>query len=237
MEYRNLEKAMEIFSCLLMGDEVSKTHNVDLYEAFSTNAQVADILELMLKKSNLRLYEYNYALYMTSGENNRVFGFTNEELKKLIGLRLNRELFLAYFIIFQVVTMFYNDSGSASGTAYVRAEYVIEKVSGALAQIMPKLELVSGNKNEESSFETISLLWADMPMMTANDDMATLKAARGTKIGFVKLVFNFLQEQDLFTETGGRYYARDRFRALVENYYEDGRSRLYEIAVKGGQTE
>ena len=40
------------------------------------------MLDLLLKKANLRLYEYNYALYLSSGENNRVFGFTNDELKK-----------------------------------------------------------------------------------------------------------------------------------------------------------
>ena len=68
-------------------------------------------------------------------------------------------------------------------------------------------------------------------MTTNNEDMSTLKAARGTKVGFVKLVFNFLMDQDLFSEMGGRYYAKDRFRALVENYYEESRGRLYEIAA------
>ena len=34
------------------------------------------------------------------------FGYTNDELKKAIGLRLNRELFLAYLIIYDVMTLF-----------------------------------------------------------------------------------------------------------------------------------
>ena len=232
MEHKNLEKAVDIFSLLLAGEEVSKKHHVELYEAYVSNAQVADGLDVLLKKSNLRLYEYNYALYLTSGEGNRVFGFTNDELKKIIGLRLNRELFLAYFIIFEVVTLFYRDSGNYSQREYVRAEDVIEKVSGALHEMMPKLEVLVKNDTEETSFRTISLLWEDMPMTTANEDMASLKAARGTKVGMVKLVFNFLIDQNLFTEMGGRYYARDRFKALVENYYEDSRGRLYEIAAK-----
>ena len=223
MEHKNLEKTVEIFSLLLAGEEVSKKHHVELYEAYVSNAQVADGLDVLLKKSNLRLYEYNYALYLTSGEGNRVFGFTNDELKKIIGLRLNRELFLAYFIIFEVVTLFYRDSGNYSQREYVRAEDVIEKVSGALHEMMPKLEVLVKNDTEETSFRTISLLWEDMPMTTANEDMASLKAARGTKVGMVKLVFNFLIDQNLFTEMGGRYYARDRFKALVENYYEDSR--------------
>lgn len=237
MENKNLDKAMDIFSRLLMGEEVSKNENVDLYEAFSSNAEVADILDTVLKKANLRLYEYNYSLYLSSGEKNRVFGFTNDELKKMIGLRLNKELLLAYFIIFETVTLFYRDSGTFSHTEYVRAENVIEKVSAALRGIMPQLTTLAKNEAEDNSFRTIALLWEDMPMTTNNEDTSTLKAARGTKVGFVKLVFNFLVDQRLFYETGGRYYARDRFKALVENYYEDARGRLYEITEQLGGGE
>lgn len=242
MEHKNLDKAMEIFSMLLAGEEISKVCHVDLYEAYSANASVADIVDVLLKKANLKLYEYNYALYLSSGENNRVFGFNNDELKKLIGLRLNKELFLAYFIIFQTVTLFYEDTGSYSQREYIRTEEIIEKTSAALSQIVPQLEALVKNETEEKSFRTIALLWEDMPMTTNNEDMSTLKAARGTKVGFVKLVFNFLMDQDLFTEMGGRYYAKDRFRALVENYYEESRGRLYEIAAasfesKAGSTD
>lgn len=234
MENKNLEKAMDIFSRLLIGEDISKTENVDLYEAFASNAEVADILDAVLKKANLRLYEYNYSLYLSSGEKNRVFGFTNDELKKMIGLRLNKELFLAYFVIFETVTLFYRDSGTFSHTEYVRTEDVIEKTTAALRGILPKLEVLAKNETEDHSFRTIALLWEDMPMTTNNEDMSTLKAARGTKVGFVKLVFNFLVDQRLFYESGGRYYARDRFKALVENYYEDARGRLYEMTEEAG---
>ena len=231
MEYKNLDKAMEIFSLLLTGAEISKNVHVDLYEAWSSNASVADIVDTLLKKANLRLYEYNDALYLSSGENNRVFGFTNDELKRLIGLRLNKELFLAYFIIFGTVTLIYQESGSCSRREYVRAEDVIEKTGAALAGIVPRLEAIAAGEAEDKSFRTVAALWEDMPMTTANEDMSTLKAARGSKLGFVKLVFNFLMDQDLFSELGGRYYAKDRFKALVENYYEEQRGRLYEIAA------
>ena len=55
-------------------------------------------------------------LYVTAGDENRVFGYTNDELKKAIGLRLNRELFLAYLIIYDVMTLFY-ETTSGGGSA------------------------------------------------------------------------------------------------------------------------
>lgn len=99
MDHRNLDKAMEIFACLITGETVGRENHRDLYEAYSSQAEVYDILDAVLKKSNLRLYEYHNTLYVTAGDENRVFGYTNDELKKAIGLRLNRELFLAYLII------------------------------------------------------------------------------------------------------------------------------------------
>lgn len=92
------------------------------------------------------------------------------------------------------------------------------------------------NDVEENSFQTLGALWEDMPLIPSNEDMASLKAARGSKTGFVKLVFNFLISQDLFLESKGRYYIRPRFRALAENYYEENRGRLYTI-VTGGEKD
>jgi hypothetical protein len=48
-------------------------------------------------------------------------------------------------------------------------------------------------------------------------------------VGFVKMVFNFCVMQDLMIENEGRYYATDRFRALVENYFDDYHGRLAEL--------
>ena len=84
MENRNLEKAVEIYTKLIMGEAVSSENNTDLYEAYESIAGVYDLVHMLLKKSNLKLYEYKQALYVTAGEHNRVFGYTNDDLKKAI---------------------------------------------------------------------------------------------------------------------------------------------------------
>ena len=45
----------------------------------------------------------------------------------------------------------------------------------------------------------------------------------------VKLVFNFLTEEGLMLESEGRYYPKDKFKALIENYFDHYKGRLYEI--------
>ena len=236
MNNANLDKAMEIFALLIVGEEVSRAQHVDLYEEYQNNSEVYDILTSVLKKSNLSLYEFGDSLYVTAGEGNRIFGFTNDELKRAIGLRLNRELYLAYFIIYNTILLFYQDSGSFSYIDYVRSEDVIAQTESSMKQALNALRGNALNAVEENSFQTLAALWEDMPLIPANEDMMSLKAARGSKTGFVKLVFNFLIAQDLFFESQGRYYVKPRFRALAENYYEENRGRLYTI-VTGGEKD
>ena len=233
MDNTNLDKAMEIFTLLIVGEEISSAQHVDLYEDYRNNSEVYDILTSVLKKSNLSLYEFGNSLYVTAGDGNRIFGFTNDELKRAIGLRLNKELYLAYFIIYNTILLFYQDSGSFSYVDYVRSEDVIAQTDSSLKQAMKALHDKALNDVVENSFQTLAALWEDMPLVPVNEDMASLKAARGSKTGFVKLVFNFLISQDLFFESQGRYYIKPRFRALAENYYEDNRGRLYSIVTGG----
>ena len=96
MDSRNLDKAIEIYARLIQGETIAKAsrENSALYEDYYGNAEVYEIVGNLLKKLNLSIYEYNEALYITPGEGNRVFGYTNDDMKRILGLRLNKELFL-----------------------------------------------------------------------------------------------------------------------------------------------
>ena len=94
MEIRNLDRALDIVSKLINGENVGENgDNEALYQEYSTNAQVYDIVMMTLKKMNLDIYEYKNSLYVSAGQNNPVFGYTNEELRKELGVKLNRELY------------------------------------------------------------------------------------------------------------------------------------------------
>ena len=46
------------------------------------------------------------------------------------------------------------------------------------------------------------------------------------------MVFNFLVKQELLIESGDRYYPTDRFRALIENYFDDYSGRLAQLLTE-----
>ena len=141
MEQRNLEKALDVYAALITGQEISRSNpdTRDLYEEFYANAAVYDIVTKMMKKLNLNLYEYQDAVYLTAGEGNRVFGYTNDDMKRLLGLRLNRELYMVYFIMYNFLLLFYQDSASYQVKEYVRLEDILEQVTTYLASITKDL--------------------------------------------------------------------------------------------------
>lgn len=239
MDEKSFNLAMEVYKALLIGEEISLEtgKNADLYEAYTGNAQVNDMVDRMLKTLNLKLYDYNYSLFVTAGDHNRIFGYSNEELKRILGLRLNKELYLCYYIIFNIMTHFYSDSATYTYAEYIRIDEVIDAVSHSLSNTIQSLALVVKNELEETSFETLALTWDEL-LIVSSEDTQGIRAGRGSKSGYVKLVFNFLIAQNLFVEAQERYYPTNRFHAVVKNYFEEERGRLYEIqqtlSEKGG---
>jgi hypothetical protein len=233
MDERNLEQAMDIVAKLLDGEEIgrSPSRNIALYEEYSSNAEVYDLVQAMVKRMNLRLYEYQYGLYLTAGENNQTFGFTNEELKRILGVRLNKEMYLCYFILYQTVLFFYRDSAAPNLNEYIRLEDVIRSVDRSLNPILEDLEVVVEGETQEESFRALSLLWSELPLVTG-EESSGVRAAKNSKSGYVKLTFNFLVSQKLLLEEKERYYPKDRLRALIENYFEEYQGRLYELLQK-----
>lgn len=187
-----------------------------------------DIVHMSLKKFNLNIYEYNNSLYVSAGDNNKVFGYTNEELRNKLGLRVNRELYLVYFIIYNIITEFYTDSASTTYAEFVRVEDIVKNVDSSVSAIIDKKLGMIIDDVEENSFKQIALSWDALPVITVADT-ADVRAAKNSKTGFVKIALNFCVSQELLMEAQNRFYPTDRFKALIENYFDGYKGRMAEL--------
>lgn len=228
MEMKNLEKAMDIYAKLITGEEIKRSGaNGSLYDDYYGNAEIYEIVGMMLKKLNLNIYEYKESLFLSAGEGNRIFGYTNEELKKNMGLRYNRELYLCYFIMYEILLSFYSDSASYQFKEYIKIEDVIAEVTKALSVFTKDIAIYDINEENQESFQAVALLWDELPVSTG-ENQDEIKASRASKASFVKLTFNFLVNENLFLEVSKRYYPTERFQAIVEHYFEEYRGQIYE---------
>lgn len=234
MESRNIEKALEISAKLAAGETVSEQGtNAALYQEYSTNPEVYDMVLLSLKKMELSVYEYNNSLFAAPKAHGNLFGYSNEALRRELGLRTNGELYLAYFIIYNIIMEFYTDTISATYAEFVRVEDIVRKVDDTTAGIVDKKNGFVLSEIEENSFRSLALSWDSLPAATV--ELSELRAAKNSKSGFVKLVCNFLVSQQLLSDNQERYYPTDRFRAVVENYFDESRGRIMELLDQSGE--
>lgn len=230
MEEKSLNKALDIYSTLITGQDISRSNpdTRDMYEEYYSNQAVFDITNKLMKKLNLNIYEYEDAIYITAGDGNRIFGYTNDDMKRILGLRVNKELYMVYFIMYNALLSFYQDSASYQVKEYVKLEDILEQVTSYLSSITADLSVYSMDDVAADSFKTIALLWDELPAVTS-DDKDKNRASRASRIGYVKLTFNFLIAQKLFVEVEDRYYPTNRFKAIAENYFEDYKGRIYKV--------
>lgn len=227
---KSLDKALDIYAALITGQDISRSNpeTRELYEEFYSNPAVYDITTKLLKKLNLSVYEYEESIYITAGEGNRIFGYTNDDMKRQLGLRLNKELYMVYFIMYNTLLLFYQDSATYQVKEYVKLEDILNQVGDYLSSITQDISVYAMDEISEESFKSLALLWDELPTVTS-DDKDKNRASRASRTGYVKLALNFLISQKLFLEVEGRYYPTNRFKAVVENYFEEYRGKIYKV--------
>ena len=145
-----------------------------------------------------------------------------------MNLRYNKELYLCYFIMYEILLSFYSDSASYQFKEYIRLEDVCDEITKALSVYTKDIAVYDTDNEQEQSFRTIALLWDELPA-SSNENQEEIRASRASKISFVKMTFNFLVGEKLFVEVNKRYYPTDRFKAIVEHYFEEYRGQIYDI--------
>lgn len=225
---KNIERALDIYSVLATGKSISAKdkETEELYNIFYSESEIYDLVVGMLKRLNLKLYEYNEAIFVTAGSGNRVFGYTNDDLKKMLGLRLNKELYLVYIISYELLLQFYKTSDTYQVKDYIRVDELIEKIGNELGRISKGSYVVS-DEEEGESLKSVAYLWDGLPPMISEDKDRN-KASRGSRLGFVKLTLNLLVSEGIVTVIDDRIYPTDRFHAIAENYFEDNGSAIYD---------
>lgn len=215
-----LGQALDIFKAMLSGEEVSKNKNKDLYDKYIYHTDVEETLLFIAGHLDMGLYRYNEKLYICPSVENTIFGYTNEELKRKIPRILrNDELYLCYFVIMIVITMFYKESAMDTPISYIKFGDLIEAVTGKFEALIDIEDLEKVSEEIAFNFAEIAKVWQRLP--DARQDLAI--GGKNDKISFVRNVCNFLRDENLIMidEDRNVLFPTDRFKAIIYNYFED----------------
>lgn len=223
MDGEKIRKASEIFNTLLQKKQVTEKDDQILFNYYVYDDDIQIALDNILEGLGFYLYNYRNGLYLSVKKDNKVFGFSNEELKSLLGLKLNNQLYLCYFIMYTVILSFYHESSTNTQVDYIKNYSLMEKVTEKLkAYAVDKSEL---EEDKEDGFYYMNKIWNtyDDVSVNATEDDAHDKTGTNTKIALVNRVLKFMTEQGLLRKSieEKTFEPTLRLRAIIANYYDD----------------
>lgn len=216
-----LDMALDIVQALLENKEISKTENQLFYQNYVNNAEVGNLTDKIAEKMGFSIYRLDNKLNLCVMIDNKIFGYTNDELKKKVKmLNKNEDIYLMYFIILTIITCFYKESGLNSPRSYLGLDELIDTIKVKFESLV-KEDIDQVSKEKQYNFKDIKKVWERLP--DGRED--TVSAAKNDKISFVKLVLNFLQEEKLifFEEERQIISITTRFKAIVYFYFENSK--------------
>ncbi len=234
----NMDIALDIINTLLQSKEISKTENPFLYQNYVNNTEVGNLTDKIAEKMGFNIYRLDNTLILCVMLDNKVFGYTNEELKrKMKILNKNEDIYLMYFIILTIITCFYKESGSNSPRSYLKLEELLETI-GIKFESLVKEDIEQVSKEKEYNFRDIKRVWERL----SDGREEIVSGGKNDKISFVKLVLRFMEEEKLifFEEERQIISITTRFKAIVYFYFEyskENKNKLLEYVYDLGGKE
>lgn len=222
MTYKEqLQSALRITNLLLQNKAISITSDYDLYTLYISDMTVQELVYTILESYGLTLIEYKKSLYVSPGIDNVLFGYKNEELRNMMNLETNKELYLCYFIMYTVMTIFYKESSFATYKDYITSTEIVDRVTATLEAFT--VEEVSAE--EEYTFSSLKAFWADLTQISLHQTEENLESLRRTnsQFFFVTRSLHFLTKQNLLikNEKERHYTPTEKFQALIANYFDN----------------
>ena len=233
----SLNIALEIINTLLQNKEIKKSENTELYQQYVGNDEVESLCDMISEKMGFNIYRLDNTLNLCVMLDNKVFGYSNEDLKKKIKiLNKNEDIYLMYFIILTIITCFYRESGLNSPRSYLGLDELIETINIKF-QSLVKEDIEKISEENEYNFRDVKKVWERLP-----DAREDINSGKNDKISFVKLVLNFMQEENLifFDEERRIISITTRFKSIVYFYFEyskENKNRLLEYVYELGGNE
>ncbi len=219
-----LEYSLEIVYKLVAGEDVSEFKNKELFYKYA-NDEVEDCIDLICSKFSLSIFKTmdGKALVLTPGIENKAFGYNNEELRRKLWGN-NEKLYIAYFIIMVIITMFYKESAMDSSVPFIYIKDVIDEVDKKFNALIEREDLEEVSREYSYNFAALAKSWHKMMVKKDEEDLGNLGFK--DKISAVSTVCRFLNNEGLilieaYRGEGGGIVPTERFKSIIYNFFED----------------
>ncbi|ARU60051.1 hypothetical protein CBW65_02445 [Tumebacillus avium] len=220
----SVERAIQLFVLLLEKGETDEKDR-DLVFAYKEDPAAQEIVAQMIEKeAGIKILGVGDKLYVTPAIDNKVFGYTNEELRVKLGLRsdnvaMGLKLYVAYFIILATLAMFYNsDDLNTKVRQYVPIEELEQYVTEKLHMVGTGEYGDYLSQEYEFNFQQVAEYWHNMPAF--DETLTNQRMGRNSRVSYLLKVWSFLEEEGLAkVAMDSELHPTDKLDHMVRKYY------------------
>lgn len=221
-----IKESNEIIALLLTGEPISSTKHKEYHSLLNMDFTLKELVEFTLANFGMRLIKNNKdsgSFFITPGINNRIFGWKNEDIKKTLSLKTNKDMYVCYFIMYIIFISFFKETGNVVAKDFILASDIVDKVTTVLQSI--ELKSISDDKNMNESFQIIKETWENKKVIDTEQTTESItKGILGSsQYHFVNKALFFMVKEDLLikNEMELSYSTTERFKAIVSDFYNE----------------
>jgi len=238
-----IRKAYSLHQELMIKGKVSRRMNPDLFNTFYDTSVRALMHNVFLSEAKAEILSQGDVLYFVPEMDNDLFAYSNEYLRKKIGLGNNNQLCLAQFIFINVLGEFYGEQYHTINEprSFVKLEEIIKKVR----KCIEKFKEIDKNELHELSHDydlnLIGMIDAWESLTQETDDIKDIRRAPKRVRGFFINVLRFwVNESLVLVQDEEEIYLTEKMKGIAGNYYNQSdriskiKELLQENDEKGG---
>jgi hypothetical protein len=219
-----VKKAFLLYQEVMTKGELKRKDNPDTY-GYYFDLDIRDILErIFLHSSESKIFYVEDTLYFVPDLENETFSYSNEELRNLMGLNNNRELYLAQFIWMNLISEFYGDQFQQTNRtlSFIKVDEMIKKVKEYMDKFEEKSEEELTILSHEYQLDLAGLIdaWNNLEELTQKDK--NVKRYKNKRYSFFLRVLGFWEKEGLLQiKEEQEITLTKKIQSIIGSYYHN----------------
>ncbi|WP_347940329.1 DUF6063 family protein [Peribacillus simplex] len=226
-----LINAYRLHQNLMIKGELQKKKDVELYRLYS-DPEIREVLHrVFLPIDQAIIVKADETLYLVPEVQNDAFSYNNEELRHLVKLKDNKELYFAQFIWMNVISEFYGEQFLLTGEtrSFIKVDEILNKVKELMGNFdkLPEEDLNELSVQYELNIPGMLDVWHNLSEVT--DKVKDLSKSHKKDYGFFLKVLGFLEKENLIVvKEEEEIVMTEKMKSIVGHYYHQ-ETRINEI--------
>jgi len=233
-EEEAVKAAYLLHQTLMVQGSLSKKDYPELYRSYF-EPNIRDILHNVFQPiSQSKIIYVDETLYFVPDIDNEIFTYKNEELRVQMGLKDNKELYMAQFIWINVISEFYGDQFNQTNQTrtFVKVDEIMSKVKGYIEKFSEKSEEELYELSAEYELDILGLIqvWNNLSVVT--EEVKDVSRATSRDYGFFLKVLRFWEKEKLIiVREKEEISLTSKMKNIVGTYYhhEDRINKIKEL--------